>query len=314
MPPARLELPIDALVSYHYFRADEVMNLVMGPGKYRMIADSGAFSAFSQGAKITLSEYAAWCRKWRPHLFWIASLDVFGNPEATLANFRELRDRHQVESVPTIHVGCDPKWLDVYAAEGVDFVGLGGMVGLGPRVGRWLVHVVRYARDRHPGMRFHAWGMTSPRLLDQVPIYSADSSGLVSGPTMYARLRLYDPRLRKHAAIRLDGQQPHQYRRLFTEVYGIDPGTVSTSSARNRPQVLRLGAHSTQLYAAALRRRHQVTAPTWSINPHAAAAVDVDEDQALVGPRLHLVSTQPKDFPRILGLPVPDKIHTKGPR
>lgn len=314
-----LAYPVDALVSYHYFKIDEHANLALAPGRFRMIADSGAYSAFSQGVTITLAEYAAWCRKWREELFWIASLDVFGNPEETFANWRELRDRHQLATVPTIHVGCDPKWLDAYAAEGVDFVGLGGMVGLGPRVMRWVVHVLRYARDRHPEMRFHAWGMTTPTILDKIPVYSADSSGLISMAPMYARLRLYDPRTRAHVAVNLRNQREvHQHRRLFADVYRVDPTTFESSSASNRADLLQLAARSVQHYAAALQRRHQVTAPTWGINPLAPASGSstATEPPDLTGPRLHVVSTQPKDFPRLLGLPLPEarKRTTKGRR
>jgi hypothetical protein len=296
-----LTYPVDALVSYHYFKVDEHAQHAFGPSRFRLIADSGAYSAFSQGVTITLADYAAWCRKWRERLFWIASLDLFGNPEQTFANWRELRDRHGLDTVPTIHVGCDVKWLDAYASEGVDFIGLGGMVGLGTRVTRWLVHVLRYARDRHPEMRFHAWGMTTPTILDKVPVYSADSSGLISMAPMYARLRLYDPRTRTQVAVNLrEPKDVHRHRRLLADVYRVDPNLYEGSSAANRADLLQLAAQSVQLYAAALQRRHKVTAPTWGINPHAPASTGDPPD--LTGPRLHVVSTQPKDFPRLLGL------------
>jgi hypothetical protein len=294
----RIDTPVDTLVSYHYFRRDEVMRALTGTKKLRLIADSGAFSAFSQGAEIALDEYAQWCRTWSDHLCWTASLDVFGNPRASYANWRTLLDEHGLRTVPTIHIGTDPTWLDTYADAGVDFVGLGGMVGRGTGVIRWVVHVLRYARDRHPAMRFHGWGVTAPTMLDRVPLYSADSSGLVNQACRFGSLRLYDPRTRTHRTFRLDGRTPHQHRRLLSEVYGVSAAQVATSHASNRAQIIQLCAAATQLYAADLQRRHRVTAPSWGIN-HAAPSMPGD---ALTGPRVHMVSAQPKDFPRLLGL------------
>src|SRR5687768_14316166 len=100
------------------------MEAVTRTGALRLIADSGAYSAFTQGSKIILGEYAAWLRRWQPHLHWAAALDVFGEPEISLNNFRTLRDQHGLATIPTVHIGTDPTWLDVYANEGVDFVGL----------------------------------------------------------------------------------------------------------------------------------------------------------------------------------------------
>src|SRR5690606_17654109 len=161
----------------------------------RLIGDSGAFSAWSQGAKITLEEYAAWCRRWWDHLCWCASLDVIGDPMATWRNWVALRDRYGLLTVPTLHAGTDVKWLDAYAAEGVDLIGLGGMAGTGqaPRAFRWALHMVRRARDRWPHVRFHLWGVTHRRFLDTLPVWSADSSGLMGGAYRYGNLRLFDP-------------------------------------------------------------------------------------------------------------------------
>lgn len=281
-----LEYPFDALISYHYFRNDDTMTAIVREDRLRLIADSGAFSAFTQGSEIKLEEYAAWLHRWRPHLFWCASLDVFGDPEATFANWRLLRDRHQLDTVPTLHIGSELRWIDVYAAEGVDFMGLGGMVGASrPEVLRWLVHTLRYARDRHPAMRFHAWGTTAHSLIAKLPLYSADSSGLLGQAYRYARLELWDSKRRATVAFPLDGREPLRHRRLLHEQYGVNVAEVLRSHRGNRQLLIHLAAMAVQHRAAALQAIHRVPPPTWGI------ATD------LVGPRLHPAEAKPTDFP-----------------
>ena len=168
-----IPLPRNILCSFHYFRnydLDQYANL-------HIVGDSGAFSAESQGAKISTADLAGWAKQWRHRLVWVAALDVIGNPEATRRNWHDMVENHGIPGVPTIHFGANPKELGYFAARGVDFVGLGGMVGKHTaKQMRWLITVFRYARDHHPDMRFHGWGVTSDRVL-QLPFYSVDSSG-----------------------------------------------------------------------------------------------------------------------------------------
>lgn len=293
-----LRYPFDALVSFHYFRNDEHMEKVTESGRLRLIGDSGAFSAFTQGSEITLPDYAAWVKQWRSRLYWAAALDVFGDPDATLANFRTLRDKYGLVTVPTLHIGGDPKWIDVYAREGVDFMGLGGMVGMpAPAVFRWLVHVFRHVRDHQPQMRFHTWGMTRQSVLEKLPIYSADSSGLLGSAYRYATLQLWDTRARKQVQIKLDGKEPYRHRRLLTEQYGVSPKDIARSHAGNRTILIRITALAVQRRTETLTRRHQVSPPTWGIQAPSRAVAGTRchvaeaniKDFVVLGPRIHVV-------------------------
>lgn len=271
--------PVDALVSFHYYRRDDLMQAVTGPGHLRLIGDSGAFSAWSQGAPVQLNEYAAWCLKWRQVLCWVAALDVIGDPEATRRNWLIMRDDYGLDTIPTLHAGSDPGHLDVYAAAGVDYCGLGGLVGIAPRAFRWLISVFRYARDNHPQMRFHAWGVTNRQILEALPFYSADSSGIMGQAYRYARLRLFNPRTSRDVMIALDGRDPYRHRDLVAGVYGVEPADILTSTPANRALLIKLAAASTQQYAAWLQARHHVTAPAWGIR----------ETVSPDGTRVHLV-------------------------
>ncbi len=276
-----LTYPVDALVSYHYYKRDEQMAAVTAPGHLRLIGDSGAFSAYTQGKPVQLADYAAWCLRWENHLQWVAALDVIGDPDATYRNWRIFRDIHGIRAIPTVHAGGQPELLDRYAAEGCDFVGLGGLVGLPPaRVFPWVVAMVRYARDHHPQMRFHLWGITNRKILASVPVYSADSSGIMGAAYRFARVDLFDPVRQVVRPIYLDGKQPYAEHAILSGVYGIDPKLIARSRPGNKPLLVKLSAASTQQYAAWLQRRHNVPAPTWGLR-----------GPSLPGIRIHIVDS-----------------------
>ncbi|MBM0203547.1 hypothetical protein JNW90_10775 [Micromonospora sp. STR1s_5] len=278
--------PLDALVSYHYYKADKDMAALVATRRLRMIGDSGAFSAFTQGTPIKMPEYVTWVRQWDPYLCWTAALDVIGDPVATLRNWREMRDRHQLVTVPTLHVGTDPRWMDPYAREGCDFMGLGGMVGRALQSLPWVVKVFRYARDHHPQMRFHIWGITHKKFLTNLPAYSADSSEF-GGGYRFARLRLFDPRISRHVTADLrPANGVYSIGPLLRQVYGTDPALVRRPTSANRHLLIQLAARSNQFYAAWLQRRHQVSAPRWALHhPRQLDATDA------TGTRIHAVTS-----------------------
>lgn len=282
-----IQYPVDALVSYHYFRDDAVMTKVTDGAHLRLIGDSGAYSAHVKGVPITVTEYARWCHRWGERLMWRANLDVIGDPAGSLANWRLLRDHHGVDTVPTIHVGTDPAALDPYATAGVDFIGLGGMVGKpGPTILRWSVAVLRHARTRWPHLRFHAWGQAGQTYLNSIPVYSADSSRS-SNAYRFGMLRLFDPATGTVHAVKLNGS-PAIYRhgRLLRTVYGVEAADIRTSHAGNRRLLIRLAAAQIQQYAAWLGTRHRhVSAPVFAMTGPAPA-----------GPRIHHVSVAPEDY------------------
>jgi hypothetical protein len=256
--------PLDSLVSYHYFKTDEQIGPLVASGRLRMIGDSGAFSALTSGHPIKMAEFAAWCIRWRPHLLWVAALDVIGDPAATLANWRLMTGRHGLDVVPTLHVGTDPSWLEPYVREGVDFFGLGGMVGRALQSLPWLAQVFRYARQRFPQVRFHLWGMTHVRALHNLPAYSCDSSAMSSG-TRFARLQLFDPTTNQHEYVRMMRNDVYRAGELLRREYGVEPAQVERPTRENRALGMKIFCRTNQLYAAWLQQRHQVTPPTWGI-------------------------------------------------
>lgn len=301
--------PRNVLCSFHYFKEydlDRLPNL-------RIIGDSGAFSARSQGAEILTPDLAAWAKKWRHRLLWVAALDVIGNPKATRRNWKAMVEEG-VPGVPTIHFGEEPSEMDWYAERGVDFLGLGGLVGIPlPRQMRWLIKVFKYAQANHPEMRFHGWGVTADRAL-HLPFYSVDSSGWTAA-VRYGRLKLRhptDPRLDQDVALNGRDVYRPEVMRLLRQHYGTRLDEAATSSSVNRETMVRLSALSASVHEMRFRKRHgTISAPTWGrldkSLPSGPAHHLADADpkgfvvvnaigEALAGPAMHLANTDPGQF------------------
>lgn len=296
----KLRYPVNSLVSFHYFGNRDIAQ--MKSWGLRLIGDSGAYSALTQGKPINIQEFAEWGNRWKNDLAWLASLDVIGNKEATWKNYKWLRAQG-LDVIPTIHYGCDPKELDRYVAEGVDFMGLGGMVGRkseADRLLRWTLSVFRYARDNHPQLRFHGWGITHRQLTMNLPWYSVDSSGF-SAAYRFARLSLFDPAQGKAVAIALDGKDIFKHVDLLKRVYQVDPEDVKLSTPDRRRQLVRLAISSVQKQEDFLRARHKVSAPTYGLNgfeeaPHVHIALGFPQAQSTL-------AVSPTDTPAPLSGP-----------
>ena len=295
-----LQYPVNALVSFHYFAKDNIAEMA-GWG-LNLIGDSGAYSADSLGAPISLDAFAEWAHRWKDSLAWVASLDEIGNAKGTWDNWQRLR-KMGLDVVPTVHYGCDPKELDRYVDEGVDFVGLGGMVprkSEPERLLRWCLSMFKYARDNHPEMRFHGWGVTHPRLVQNLPWYSVDSSGF-SSAYRYARLTLFDPKQGKMIPITLNGKDIFKHSELVRKVYGADPARICVSNNLTRRDLVRVAISSVQKLEEFLRKRHgYVSVPVYGINTGSE------------GPNVHYVSTGPflgavgpegSEFTKNMGMP-----------
>lgn len=257
-----LRYPINALVSYFYFAKDDLSTLHQGG--LRLIGDSGAYSALTQGSKIDLKAFAEWGIKWRGALCWVASLDVIGDARATLKNYERLRGMG-LDVIPTLHHGTKPADLDFYANDGVDFIGLGGLVGTNANAGsmmRWCLSLMRYARDAHPQMRFHGWGLTAIEPILNLPWWSVDSSSYGSA-WRYGHMRLFNPRTAKFVSIRTDGKEAFQHHDLITRYYGVSPAQIAVVDHDSIPLHGRVSARSYQYVEEAMRRKFPLTPPTY---------------------------------------------------
>lgn len=255
-----LQAPVDILCSFHYF-SDIDMGQIKSWGT-RIIGDSGAFSAMSTGKPIEREEFHAWAARWDDALLWVAALDVIGDAEASYQNWQAAR-RDGLELVPTIHYGEGTAQLDKFAEEGATLIGLGGMVPYSlekDRLMRWCLMMHRHARDHHPQVRFHGWGISHPYLVDNLPWWSTDSSGF-SSAFRFGTLRLWCPRRGRFFGVDLNGRDLARHARLLREHYNIDWKLIAESLPENRRELGRVVIRAVQMYADWLQRRQQVSPP-----------------------------------------------------
>lgn len=165
--------------------------------KFNLILDSGAFSAWTKKTEISVEEYTDFCLKHLDHIEYIVNLDVIpGEPGHYDISEREL-DRAASQGwahyqymcehlpkekiIPVFHQGEKFRWLK-QMVEATEYL------GLSPANDRstyekimWLDECMQYVCDSEgmPKVKFHAFGVTSVRILRRYPWYSADSASWV---------------------------------------------------------------------------------------------------------------------------------------
>lgn len=265
-------MTLRVLVSYYYHRDTDLAALVQElGGDVDVFADSGAYSAATTGATIRLADYAAWLRHWAPLLTVQAALDVIGDHEATAANVDRLRNAG-CDPLPVFHVGEPWPVLEKLCATH-RYIALGGMAlhAVGgakyKALMRWLVRCFRIAR--HHGAVFHGFGMTSARIVSQLPFYSIDSSSFTLGQR-FGLAYLWDAPAWKMRSVffRNPGEvRPHA--ELFHR-HGLDPARAiapdflrpgTPAYAEDRTLLTGASAYAYALMERSLTARHRVPPP-----------------------------------------------------
>ena len=185
------------LYSYHYLMRrsltmEEYKIVLMKRKKYNnkvrfkdrivdLFLDSGAFSADSQGATISLKDYAAFIKKYKKYISVYANLDVIGDAEASYKN--QLRmERMGLSPMPVFHANEDFKYLHLYIKK-YNYIGLGGTARAG-QIARdnfmdKCFNIICDSKDRMPKVKVHGFGLTSIRHMTRYPWYSVDSTSWI---------------------------------------------------------------------------------------------------------------------------------------
>lgn len=218
--------PHRLLISYHYFRRLKVAEWLRDhfDGPARVFADSGAFSAKTQGAQIDRAEFADWCKANASSLTVVSNLDVIGNAKASRDNLYWLRGAG-VPAMPVFHAGEPWEYFDAYVKE-FDYIALGGLVGWSANK---LMPFFRACFDRAKRLEsrtvFHGFGMTGYEGVLAFPWYSCDSSSWQSS-FMYAKLKLFDPLLGRFRVVTAFDAKDVMANAHLLRVYGVDPSQV----------------------------------------------------------------------------------------
>ncbi len=174
------------LESWHYVGKQKYVD-EMRIDNAQIFLDSGAFSAYTLGVELRVSDYCAYIERNRDILrvedgvVMASVLDGIGDPLQTYRNQLEMEARG-VKPLPCFHSGEDERYLDWYV-ENYEYITLGGMVGASTKqLCVWLDRIW----DRHlvdgagrPKIKVHGFGITAIPIMERYPWYSCDSSSWI---------------------------------------------------------------------------------------------------------------------------------------
>lgn len=305
-------LHLRILLSYWYYKdsdLDALFERYFTKPYPDVFADSGAFSADSQGAVIDWRAYAGWIQRWK-HLFCTyANLDVMGNPAATAENQANLEGLG-LSPLPVFHTKSPWVVLEKLI-ERYPYIALGGMVPYMryPKVIMpWLIQCFKRAEGRAV---FHGFGATSWEVLSALPWYSVDSSSWGQG-FRFGQVPLFDEQQGRFVKIDLgDGAMWQKHAKLVRRL-GFDPLDFADRQRNDRAKICAISALSYMLAERWLRGRWgEIVIPGGQGAPvdlraHLVTAADGDgktdvrggnmsvaslAQAGLGGPRLHLSDT-----------------------
>jgi hypothetical protein len=181
------------LESWHYVGKQSYVDH-MRRCNAKVFLDSGAFSAFTLGVELSVSEYCEYIVRNLDILrvedgnLMASVLDGIGDPLATYRNQLEMEARFREEHgmnlrpLPCFHSNEDERYLEWYVAN-YDYITLGGMVGASTQqLITWLDRIWdRYLTDGagRAKIKVHGFGITAVPLMERYPWYSCDSSSWI---------------------------------------------------------------------------------------------------------------------------------------
>ena len=166
---------LNLLVAYPYVIDSTIENVRLMGDECRWLIDSGAFTAYKIGRVITLDEYCSFIEKLPVQPWRYFTLDVIGDPVATMENYRKMRARG-FDPIPIFTRGGDLSELDeLYTM--TDYVGLGGVAGADESAYQWLRAVMAHVGSR----KVHILGFAAMNWLKHFQPYSCDASSWESG-------------------------------------------------------------------------------------------------------------------------------------
>lgn len=140
--------------------------------------DSGAYSAFTRGIKIDVSEYARFLHLFGKRFSIYANLDVIGNPKMSARNLAML-EADGLTPLPVFHYGTGFDVLKTLV-EKYSYIAIGGLVPIAKNKPLIHAHLRRcFAIARH--VKIHGFGINSKSILESFPFYSVDATTWLVG-------------------------------------------------------------------------------------------------------------------------------------
>lgn len=174
------------LESWHYVGKQKYVD-EMRADNAQIFLDSGAFSAFTLGVKLSVEEYCGYINRnldivrKEDGVVMASVLDGIGDPLQTYRNQLEMELRG-CKPLPCFHAGEDERYLEHYVRN-YEYITLGGMVGSSTKqLSVWLDRMwERYLTDGsgRAKIKVHGFGITAIPLMERYPWYSCDSSSWI---------------------------------------------------------------------------------------------------------------------------------------
>lgn len=167
--------PPRLLLSYFYFRNKPLKDYIERLGYTpEIILDSGAYSAYTKGKGIALTDYMKYIEDNKKYISHYMNLDVFQDNQMSFDYFCILKKKG-FNPIAVVQYGDDHmEWLEKYYQLGERYMALGGTV---PITNKWEVSEwVRLLSWQYPEVKFHLLGSSSRKILDHCDVYSVDSS------------------------------------------------------------------------------------------------------------------------------------------
>lgn len=178
---------INFLLSYPYFDSKENLELMsrIPRNSYRLIVDSGAFTAWNSGKEIRLDDYCRFLDKisgLQP--FHAVQLDVIGNAEKSFENLKIMKSRGY-DVMPVFTRGESLDMLEAYY-QMTDYIMFGGVA-----FGSKNKNYVKWFLERNKGRKAHWLGFVKIPYVKHYRPESVDSSSW-SGSARFGGIHLYD--------------------------------------------------------------------------------------------------------------------------
>ena len=182
-----LKLPkLNLLVAFPYFsKSIYELLLTKDPDSFRLIIDSGAFTAWNTGKQILLDDYANFLKtipkQWE---YKTVQLDVYGNPEQTYINYLKMLDMGFKDIMPVFTRGDTIERLEEFYSY-TDYIMFGGIA-----VGGENSNYVKWFCEMNKKRKAHWLGFVNMAFIKHYKPFSVDSSSLYSAQR-YGNLQYY---------------------------------------------------------------------------------------------------------------------------
>lgn len=162
---------IAVMVSFPYCPKTISLREHVGNDNVSVWLDSGAFTAFRKGIKISLYDYIQYIKQNQPERYF--ALDSITDQEETRSNYLCMLESG-LSPIPVFHRHDTIDLLDLYVSSGADMIGLGCRAPFANDQERmeWLDKVFA----RYPKMKFHCLGLNGGEIVERYSFYSCDSA------------------------------------------------------------------------------------------------------------------------------------------